>query len=64
MSPPKGEQTMAQRKLKVLDTIVSECNVKIDEKPCTVTRVAIVFSRKLSALEISGVRAVLDGEIK
>ena len=54
---------MAQRKLKVLDVITKEVTVKIDNVDTRVTEVDIVFNRKLSSLEISGVKAVLAGEI-
>lgn len=58
---------MATRKLKVERVDVSEVTHKSKGGATAdhpVTQVTITFSRKLTSLEVSGVRAVLDGEIK
>lgn len=47
---------MSSRKLRV-----EAIDVGVQENKSVVT---IVFSRKLTQLEVSGVRAVLEGEIK
>lgn len=54
---------MATRKLRVT-TVDVDNGYLHDGKGPEVTRVSIVFNRKLTALEVSGVKAVLDGEIK
>lgn len=51
---------MASRKLRVVNVEVQ--NVASDKGEYTT--IAIVFSRKLTALEVSGIKAVLDGEIR
>jgi hypothetical protein len=51
---------MASRKLKVESVNVRPAKVRGQD----VSEVLIVFSRKLTPLEVSGVRAVLEGEIK
>ena len=58
---------MASRKLKVNDVFVESFPNK-DKNPEYAhdgySVVTIRFSRKLSALEVSGVKAVLEGEIR
>jgi hypothetical protein len=54
---------MSSRKLRVLRVNVLNDTMN-DESKTPVTTVAITFNRKLTALEVSGVKAVLDGEIK
>jgi hypothetical protein len=53
---------MSNRKLRVLNVAVR--TVKFEENNDDVSLVEIVFSRKLTALEVSGVEAVLVGQIK
>jgi hypothetical protein len=50
---------MSSRRLKVESVQVEDSG----QNPVK-SIVKIVFSRKLTALEVSGVKAVLDGEIK
>jgi hypothetical protein len=52
---------MSSRKLRVLKVVVLDAT---DEDKTPVTTVAITFSRKLTALEVSGVEAVMSGQIK
>jgi hypothetical protein len=53
---------MASRKLKVVKVSVIDAHNGDKKNPYSV--VTIQFSRKLTSLEVSGVKAVLDGEIK
>lgn len=55
---------MASRKLKVLTIGVAEYELTKEQGGGIATSVVIGFSRKLTSLEVSGVKAVLDGEIK
>lgn len=53
---------MASRRLRVQSVAVK--TVKFEESNDDVSLVEIVFSRKLTSLEVSGIKAVLEGTIK
>lgn len=55
---------MSSRKLKVLSVGVAEYELTQEQGGGIATSVVIGFSRKLTSLEVSGVKAVLEGEIK
>jgi hypothetical protein len=59
----KGSAIMSSRKLRVERIEIVQHDESSKILP-TRTEVKILFSRKLTALEVSGVKAVLDGELK
>jgi hypothetical protein len=58
---------MSSRKLRVTDVKVETVGPIVvggQRTGVDVTQVIITFSRKLTALEVSGVKAVMEGELK
>jgi hypothetical protein len=59
---------MSSRKLKVESLLVTNTILKPigggTGSGVEVSQVVITFSRKLTALEVSGVKAVMDGQLK
>lgn len=58
---------MSSRKLRVTNVKVETIGpIAVGGKPVggDMTQLTIMFSRKLTSLEVSGIKAVLDGEIK
>lgn len=59
---------MSSRRLKVELVDIENCTIEPEQdsglRPQVHTILHIEFSRKLTQLEVSGVRAILDGEIK